>query len=526
MKTEIKQNFVRWLPWLIIALGFILRLDQYFLNRSLWLDEAFFAVNIIDRTFLELFEAPLEYTSHIMPPGFLVMAKLSITLFGNSDFILRLFPFVCGVLSLVLFYQLAKVYISAKAVPLALFFFAVSDYLIYYSSEFQQYSSDVMIAIALFLLVAHLRKNTLTFAKLFILTIVGILAVWFSYASVFILATIGIYLILPYLLNKQWETVIELAAVYWVWLLNFAILYFLIINVDTSSNQWLYQFLKEKNAFMPFPFSVEGIQWFQWLYDRFLLVMKYPGSLDNVEIAGCAVIIGCIAMLANRKGALFLLTLPVLIALIVSSFEKYPFHSSFLLFLMPALYLIIAEGIVQFQVKLLVYSKTSIVTVAIQIILVVSLIDFPIHSRQVSQEIKPVLEHVQKNRQDKDIVYLYYWVEPAFRYYANSYHFNYDDCHIITPLPTTNEYTKEVNYFRSKRDLKPVKVNETQCILGIAESFGASRRELNKLRGRVWFIFSHIREHRRNLFLKHLDTRGTRLDENIQKGAFAYLYKL
>ena len=522
MTIEIKQTFFRWLPWLIIALGFILRLDQYFLNRSLWLDEAFFAVNVIDRTFLGLFEAPLEYSSHIMPPGFLVMTKLLITWFGNSDFILRLFPFVCGVLSLVLFYQLAKVYISAKAVPLALFFFAVSDYLIYYSSEFQQYSSDVMIAIALFLLVAHLRKNTLTFAKLFILSIVGILAIWFSHASAFILATIAIYLILPYLLNKQWETVIELAAVYWVWLLNFAILYFFIINVETSSNQWLYQFWKGNNAFMPSPFSVE---WFQWFYDSFLLAIKNPGSLDQVKLAGIVVILGCIRMLSNRKGILFLLTLPVLIALIVSSFEKYPFYSRFLLFLMPALYLIIAEGIVQFQIKLLVYSKTSIVT-AIQIILFVSLIDFPLHHRQVSQEIKPVLEHVQKNRQDQDIVYLYYWVEPAFRYYANFYHFNYDDCHIITPLPTSNQYTKEINYFRGKRGLKPVKVNETQCILGIAESFGASRRELNKLHGRVWFIFSHIREHRRNLFLKHLDTRGTRLDDNIQNGAFAYLYKL
>jgi hypothetical protein len=41
MKIDIKQTFFRWLPWLIIALGFILRLDLYFWNRSLWLDEPF-----------------------------------------------------------------------------------------------------------------------------------------------------------------------------------------------------------------------------------------------------------------------------------------------------------------------------------------------------------------------------------------------------------------------------------------------------------------------------------------------------
>ena len=520
MTVETKQTFFRWLPWLIIALGFILRLDQYLFNRSLWLDEAFFVVNVVDRTFLELFQAPLEYSSHIMPPGFLVMGKLSITLFGNSDFILRLYPFVCGVLSLVLFYQLAKLCISAKAVPLALFFFAISDYLIYYSSEFKQYSSDVMIVIALFLLAFNLRTHTLTYARLFLFTIAGMAAIWFSHASVFILATIGIYLALPYLRNRQWQPIISLTVVYGIWLLNFAILYFLIINVDTPSNEWLHQFWRGKDAFMPF--SAEG---FQWLYDRFLLALKNPGSLDNVQVAGFVVIIGCITMLANRKGTLFLLALPVLIALIVSSFEKYVFHSRLILFLMPALYLIIAEGIVQLQVKLLAYPKTSIVTVAIQIILVVSLTDFPLHHRHVSQEIKPVLEYMQKNRQDKDTVYLYYWAEPAFRYYANFYNFNYDDCHIITPLPT-KEYTNEVDYSRSKLGLKPVKVNETQCVLGISDSYRGSRRELDKLRGRVWFIFSHVSKHRLKMFLKHLDTRGTRLDENIQPGAFAYLYKL
>jgi 4-amino-4-deoxy-L-arabinose transferase-like glycosyltransferase len=522
MKIDIKQTFFRWLPWLIIALGFVLRLDQYLFNRSLWLDEAFFVVNVVDRTFLELFKAPLEYSGHIMPPGVLVMAKLSITLFGNSDFILRLFPFLCGVLSLVLFYQLAKVYISEKAVPLALFFFAISGTLIFYSSEFKQYSSDVMIVIALLLLVAHLQGNTLTFARLFILTIVGTLAVWFSHASVFILATIGIYLILPYLLNKQWQTVIELAAVYWIWLLSFAILYFLIINIETPTNAWMHEFWTIHNAFMPSPFSVEGIQWF---YDRFLLTMKNPGSLNNVQLAGCLVIMGCITMLANRKGTLFLLTLPVFIALIVSSFEKYAFHTRLLLFLMPALYLIIAEGIVQLQVKLLAYPKTSIVTIAIQIILFLSIIDFPLYKRSVRQEIKPVMEYVQENKQANDVIYLYYWAEPAFRYYANFYDFNYDDCHIITPLPT-NKYTKEVDYSRNKRNLKPVRVNETQCILGISEYFGGSKRELDKLRGRVWFIFSHVGGHRRELFVKHLDKRGTRLDEKRQPGVFLYLYKL
>ena len=525
MKTDIKQTFFFWLPWIIIAFGFMVRLDQYLFNTSLWLDEAFFAVNVVDRTFLELFKPPLEYSSYIIPPGFMVMAKLSITLFGNSDLILRLFPFLCSIVSLILFYKLAKIYISAQAVPLALFLFATSDVLIIYSSMFKQYSSDVMIVIALLLLVAHLRRNPLTFARLFILSIVGILAVWFSHASVFILATIGIYLILPYLLNKQWQTVIKLIAVYSLWLLSFAILFFLIINVETSTNEWMHNFWGRRNAFMPSPFSIEG---FQWLYDSFLLAITNPGSLDNVELVGIVVIIGCISMLTNRKGFLFLLTLPVLIALIVSFFEQYAFYGRLLLFLTPALYLIIAEGIVQFQVKQFAYPKTSIVTIAIHILLFFSIIDFPLYRRTVHQEIKPVLEYVQENKQANDVIYLYYWAEPAFRYYANFYDLSYDNCHTIS-TPPESQYTTEVTYSREKRNLQPVDVNETQCILGISASFHISLQDLDKLSergGRVWFIFSHIRGYYRDVFLKHLDAKGTQLQKKGEKGAFAYLYKL
>lgn len=520
----IRATFFRWLPWLIIAIGFILRLDQYLFNRSLWLDEALFVVNVVDRTFLELFEAPLEYTGYIMPPGVLVMAKLFVTLFGNNEFVLRLFPFLCGTISLLLFYKMAKLYVSASAVPLALFFFAISDTLIFYSSEFKQYSSDVMIVIILFLLVAHLRANVLTFAKLLFLTIVGMIAVWFSHSSVFILATIGIYLALPFLLNKQWSKLIKLATVYGIWLFNFAILYFFFINIDIPLNKWLHEFWIIANAFMPSPFSSEGLY---WLYRTFFMALKYPGGLGNVYLAGYLVIIGCIVLFANKKETLFLLIFPALIALFASSLQQYAFSGRLLLFLMPILYLIIAEGIMQIQVKLLTYPKIAIVTGVAQVILVAHLIDYPIYHRHVVQEIKPILEHVQKNRQNQDLFYIYYWAEPAFRYYAKNYNFNYGDCHTITPIPH-NEFIKEVDYSRSVRVSNPILVDEIQCILGASEIFPQSQPDLEQLqgRGRVWFIFSHIGDHERRLFLNYLDTIGTKLDENLQPGTSVYLYKI
>ncbi|WP_069471534.1 glycosyltransferase family 39 protein [Candidatus Marithrix sp. Canyon 246] len=517
MTKNLKTTLLIWLPWLIIALGIILRLDQYLFNRSLWLDESFVVINVINRSWLELFQAPLEYTGYITPPGFLLMAKLSITVFGNSDFILRLFPFISGILALILYYPMAKRYVSEHAVPFALLLFAICSQLIIYSSDFKQYSSDVLIAIVLYLLADYIRRHSLNFSRLLLLTIVGSIAVWFSHPSVFILATIGIYLAFPYLLNQQWKQVAKLTLVYMLWLVNFAIIFFFLLSVETVYDKWLHEFWIINGGFMPAPFSMEGIQ---WLYTKFALILNNLASLGAIKVAAVLMIIGFMTLLLNKKPAWFLFTMPIVIALCLSFFQMYVFSDRLLLFILPVLYLMIAEGI------------AKIPTIVAQILIVLILILFPIYQNfiikdnHVIEEIKPVLETVQGHRLNTDKVYIYYWAEPAFRYYANHYGFNYENCHIINPIAKT-EHIKEVDFSRMQRDLKPVAVNDTQCILGNSEFFHPSLKDLEQLKGqgRVWFIFSHLGEHERPLFLNYLDSIGTRLDENLQPGSSAYLYK-
>ena len=529
MATDFKKTFVHWLPWLIIALGLILRVDQYLLNRSLWLDEAFIAVNFLDQSLIQLLQPPLDYSHYMnISLGFLAMGKLSVTLFGNSDLILRLFPFVCGVASLWLFYQMAKAYVSPKAVPLALLFFAISDSLIYYASEMKQYSSDVTIAILLFLLVAYVLKQSLTISKILLLALVGTLAVWFSHSSAFILAAIGGYLIVCYGFERQWKSMFTIAIISLMWLCSFLAMYLMTtgggINEATPITEYHLQVWNSWDAFMPSPFSMTGLK---WIYHNYFEMFDYPGSLGLTSVAGVVFIIGCIAMLGHQKQSLLLLTLPIVITVLVSFFYRYPFQGRMILFLLPSLYLILAEGLIQIQLRLLAYPKTAIVTIATQVILVAALIINLNPYQHTDQEIKPILSYLQTHQQAKDRVYLYHWAEPAFRYYAADYQFNYDDCDLITPIPK-NEYTKEIDYFRGKRGLKPADVSETQCILGVSESFHQSQPDLEKLRhhGRVWVIFSHVVESEKMLFLKYLDNMGERLDEFHQPGSFVYLYQL
>ncbi len=141
----IKPGFI---GWLLVALGIGLRLRQYIANRSFWVDEATLALNLTHRNFWGLMK-PLDYEQG-EPVGFLFIEKSIITILGNRDYILRLFPLFSGILAGILSYLIVNSLVKSKIGSLfAALFFAISWPLIYYSSELKQYSSDVMVGLLL-----------------------------------------------------------------------------------------------------------------------------------------------------------------------------------------------------------------------------------------------------------------------------------------------------------------------------------------------------------------------------------------
>ena len=59
MKKILTKN--NWVVVLIALFGVIIAFVQFVSNRSLWLDEAMFSLNIINRDYIELL-LPLDYT--------------------------------------------------------------------------------------------------------------------------------------------------------------------------------------------------------------------------------------------------------------------------------------------------------------------------------------------------------------------------------------------------------------------------------------------------------------------------------
>ena len=176
MKTN--NNFLSYLkrhtPLLIILLGIMLRLDHFLENRALWLDEAYVAIDVTARSFRQiLLNIPFDVDLPIASPGFLLIEKTSVLLLGNNEYAVRLFPLLCGILSLFLFDKLLRLAAKPEVRVPALSLFVFAEGLIYYSAEAKRYSLDVFLALTLCLIVVSSRSRSLNTARFLLLLFPG-----------------------------------------------------------------------------------------------------------------------------------------------------------------------------------------------------------------------------------------------------------------------------------------------------------------------------------------------------------------
>lgn len=171
----------------MITVGCTFRVVHYSAVRSLWIDEARLAINILSRTYGGLAQ-PLDY-DQAAPVVFLWLEKCLSELFGASEPVLRLLPFMAGVLGFVLTYPLARRFVSSRSALLALAMSATGPFLIYYANEVKPYGLDMLVAITLTWLGARWLQEGRIVLPWALLT-AGTVAVWISMPAPFVLAGI------------------------------------------------------------------------------------------------------------------------------------------------------------------------------------------------------------------------------------------------------------------------------------------------------------------------------------------------
>lgn len=252
------------LPWTIILVGIVLRFVRYMYNSSLWFDEVRYALGIVSEDFDGYIPAAINY-SITSPVGFFEIERIAVMLFGNTEYALRLFPFLCGVISLFLFYKVARSFLNPGAGLIALGLFAILDPMVIFSSELKPYMSDITAVLLIYMVAIGTNSKNLTTSRFLMLLLLSA-AVWISHPSVLVLAGVGITMFLSDLMNKNWTRLNKLVLIYMIWAVSFLAIYFaftdpIMQNLSGTTNNDV--FWIKKQAFMPFPpKSLSDVKWF------------------------------------------------------------------------------------------------------------------------------------------------------------------------------------------------------------------------------------------------------------------------
>jgi len=204
-----KGNKVKLLLIVILLLGTFLRV--YGLGtESFWLDEAdtaqavdFSTSKIIERTYVNLTLMPEFFgKGGGSLPLYNILVKYWTIIFGLSEFKLRLFSVLFGVVSIYLIFLIGKFLFNSKIGLIAAFILAINHQQISFSQEARLYSMLVALTLfSAFSLLHALSSNKKAYWAGFVISSVAML--YTHYFSFFILFFEGIYTLALWKNNKK-----------------------------------------------------------------------------------------------------------------------------------------------------------------------------------------------------------------------------------------------------------------------------------------------------------------------------------
>jgi len=323
------------IAWSLLLVGIILRLQRFCIFRSLWLDELFLADNILHRGFRDLLFVPLsQYQA--APPGFLILEKLSVLLFGSGERALRLPSMLAGLASLPMFLFLVQRTLNARAGLIAIAFFVFLGPLIYYSNELKPYELDAALAIAIMLTIFRWIESPTT-DRWITAILIAIISVLCSFPAIFILAGVGC----AAAFGLPRREIGRLTAIILSGVAAFGLEQWIFWPAlhDPGSREYLLNYWSNHEGFMP-------IWPVWWIFRALLGIFRSPGAMwiTYPAAALCALIIGTAWAFRNR-GLLLKTLAPLPLILLASAIKQYPFADRLVLFYVPTFLIVISAGL-------------------------------------------------------------------------------------------------------------------------------------------------------------------------------------
>lgn len=478
----------------MIFAGISLRLRQYLAGRSLWIDEAMLALNIVNRDFAGLLK-PLDYDQGA-PIGFLFVEKFFNVILGRHELALRLFPLLAGMAALWLFYLLIKKTVQHAGFYTALGLFAVNPQLIYYSSESKQYIVDVAVMLGMLVIAFPIFQNQARKRDYIHVGLAGIFALWFSHPAVFILAGIGVALVIHFLQIRDVSKLRLTIMLGISWLVSLGLLYFInlqnLTHDDFLVNYW-------ESGFMPMP-PWNNLAWFATNFRdniQFQYGIQYLHWLVFVFI-----LTGWLALFRETQTLALTLAFTVFFAYTASALRLYPISGRLGLFLIPLGIIMLGKTI---EVTQKLFASNKIWTAVTTLVLSGYLIYSPFMTSfqnfiapKPFEHIRPYMDYLSASWKTGDAIFVSFWAEPAFRFYAPFYDL------------------EKVEYISSDFEDYP---NQQMLKSRFDPLIGEKR---------VWVLFSHVYEkdgfNEKNFLVAYLDEIGMQIREFRRPETSVYLF--
>jgi len=482
----------------LILLGVVLRLRQYLTGRSLWTDEAMLALNIVNRDFIGLFK-PLDYDQG-SPIGFLLVEKIANSFFGRSEYALRLVPLIVGIASIWLFYLLLKRTTRGAGLLTALALFILNPRLVYYSSEVKQYILDVAVTLGLLLFADRLFDPKPQKRDFLWMALAGFAGIWFSQPALFVLAGIGLALVIFYLRKHDYSNLGYLIGIGFLWVATISLLYFLVLR-NLQQNAFIREYWQ--GAFLPFP-PWSDIGWFKLSING--IIATQFGIPYGTYFVFALMLLGWMILWRRNQNYAITLGLIFIITLAASALQLYPVAERMVLFLIPMGLLLLGKTVEALYQSL---QKRQVLRIIATLILSGYLLYGPLVTStgyfikpKYFEHIRPSMGFLQESLRPGDSMYVSNGAVPAFEYYAPIYGL------------------KDVEYISSERD----DYKNPNNILGKLETL--------KGKPRVWILMSHVYEkgdfNEKDFILNYLNQMGEKKREFRMPGTsvFLYLYDL
>jgi hypothetical protein len=511
---------------LLVGIGIALRVAQYAANRSLWIDEAWLALNLLERPLSGLTKS-LDF-NQAAPVGFLLAEGAMAKLLGYGEWVLRLLPLLFGLVSVPAFGWLARRMLSTAAAPLAVLLFVVADGLIYYSSEFKPYGIDASVAVGLLAAGALLsEEGPLRSRTALAVALVGLALLSLSFPAVFVLTAVVAALSGRFLFD--WREARRfprsLAVVLWIPGVG------AIVAFSASRVEHVRQSLEGSLGVAGSTSPLHEVNVMGTELAAAIGFSQQPPYNQLEKLALLCALAGAIALFRRNSRHLLMLTAPMALLFVAAEIHVYPILLRTELFLVPAVVLLIAEGVA--QLVRWVPARSTTVTALILTIAVGSGPVWLAGSRLVHprtrEEIRPVLEFVRDHWRPGDTLYVHHGAQYAFLYY--------EECKCLRlSRPGTDRNLWPVRPLPAgpSQDSQAAVPLSSAVVLGryypdLGDEYVA---DLNRVRGRrrVWFLYTHVSGDQEQAFiqgtlLRHMASLGNRVNGIDLPGAHAYLYE-